>query len=93
MHYHEVLQSVFLDLANLYWKQADSVNTLRVCERALEHDPANENFHQLAMQVYHSRRDRAAIIRQYQACRDALAREFGLSPSPKTDALYRQFTT
>lgn len=93
MHYHEVLQSAFLDLARLYWKQADSANTLRVCERALEHDPANENFHQLAMQVYYARGDRAAIIRQYQACKDALAREFNLSPSPETEALYRQFTT
>ncbi|MEW6240928.1 MAG: tetratricopeptide repeat protein [Chloroflexota bacterium] len=92
MHYHEVLQSAFLDLAHLYWKQADSLNTLRVCERALEHDPANENFHQLAMQVYYARGDRAAIIRQYQACKDALTREFNLSPSPETEALYRQFT-
>ncbi len=93
MHYHEVLQSAFLDLANLYWKQADSANTLRVCERALEHDPASEDFHQLAMQVYYSRGDRAAVIRQYQVCKDALARAFGLSPSPETEALYRQFTT
>lgn len=91
-HYHEVLQSAFLELANLYWKQADSANTLRVCERALEHDPANENFHQLVMQVYYSRGDRAAIIRQYQTCKDAVAREFGLTPSPETEALYRQFT-
>ena len=60
------------------------------CLRVLEFDPANESAHQMAMRVHAQRGDRAAIARQYQACRDVSEHLFGLSPTEETENLYRQ---
>src|SRR3954447_6653156 len=53
-------------------------------------DPANEKAHQTIMRRHASRGDIAGAIRQYQTCRDALARELDLTPSPETEALLRR---
>ena len=77
-------------LAELQWAQNDAGKTLDVCLRALELDPANESAHQMAMRAHAQRGDRAAIARQYQACRDVSEHLFGLSPTEETENLYRQ---
>jgi DNA-binding SARP family transcriptional activator/Flp pilus assembly protein TadD len=53
-------------------------------------DPANEQAHRTIMRRHASRGDIARAIRQYQACRNALARELDLTPSPETEALLRR---
>lgn len=90
----ERVRQVFLEaatrLAGLYWKRNETEKTLEVCQRALEFDPAWEPAHQMAMRVHAARGDRAAIARQYQACRDVSERLFGLPPTEETENLYRQ---
>jgi len=77
-------------LAELQWAQNDAGKTLDVCLRALELDPANESAHQMAMRAHAQRGDRAAVARQYQACRDVTEHLFGLPPTEETEKLYRQ---
>jgi ATP/maltotriose-dependent transcriptional regulator MalT len=79
-------------LAELYWKHRDAEKTLEVCQRALELDPASEAAHQMAMRAHASRGDRAAVARQYQACRQTAESLFGLLPTEETEKLYRQLT-
>lgn len=90
----ERVRQMFLEaairLAELHWRRNDAGKTLEVCQRILELDPACEPAHQLAMRAHAVRGDRAAIARQYQACRDATERLFGLPPTEETEKLYRQ---
>ncbi len=87
---HQVSLEAAVRLAELYWKRADAGKTLQACQRALEFDPACEPAHQLAMRAHASRGDRAAIARQYQACREVSERLFGLPPTEETEKLYLQ---
>lgn len=93
----ERVQQIFLDtairLAELHWNRNNAEKTLEACQRILEFDPACEPAHQMAMRAYSTRGDRAAVARQYQACRQASERLFSLPPSDETEKLYRQLTT
>lgn len=90
----ERVRQMFLEaairLAELYWRRGHLENLLEVCQRALEVDPACEPAHQMAMRAHAARGDRAAVIRQYQACKEVSNRLFGLPPSEETEDLYRQ---
>jgi two-component SAPR family response regulator len=90
----ERIQQIFLDaalrLAGLYLERGRAGSALDACQRALEIDPANESAHLLAMRSHAAHGDRAAIVRQYQTCREALEHLFGLPPSEETEKLYRQ---
>jgi two-component SAPR family response regulator len=90
----ERIQRLFLEasvqLAEIYGRRGDAENMLEACRRALELDPVCEPAHQLAMRAHAARDDRAAIARQYHACREASDHLFGLPPSEETEALYRK---
>ncbi len=81
--------AALLSLAELLQKQAQPKQALAVCQRALAQDPACEAAYSLAMQIYHRVNDRAAVIRTYQTCQEALLRHIGLPPSQETQRLYR----
>lgn len=55
--------------------------------RALAVDPALEECHRLLMEMLRATGQRAAALRQYQACVAALAREVGARPSAATQRL------
>lgn len=90
----ERVQQAFLDaairLAELHWKRNNAEKTLDVCQHILELDPVCEPAHQMAMRAHAARGDRAAVVRQYQACRQASESLFGLPPAEETEKLYRQ---
>lgn len=52
--------------------------------RALAADPLSEERHRLAMALHARAGDRAAALRQLQACRDVLWSELGVEPAPET---------
>lgn len=80
------------ELARLYLDSNQLSNCLSICQRVLTQDRCNEAMYQLEMRVYAALGDRAAVIRRYQACKAALQEEWGLSPSPEMEQLYRELT-
>ena len=87
---HRLFIESAIHLAEIYIARGEAENTLEACRRALELDPACEPAHQLAMRAHAARDDRAALARQFQSCREASERLFGLPPSGETESLYRK---
>lgn len=61
-----------------------------VARRWLTLDPFNETAHCSLMRLYAHMEDRAAAIRQYEACVHVLKTELDVPPQPETTALYDQ---
>jgi DNA-binding SARP family transcriptional activator len=62
--------------------------SIRACYRVLEKDRCHEESHRRLMRCYAALGLRARALRQYRLCEEALAQEYGLSPSPDTLALH-----
>jgi DNA-binding SARP family transcriptional activator len=58
--------------------------------RLLRLDPARETTHRQLMRLHSAAGDRTAALRQYHRCVEALAEEFGISPSAETVELYQR---
>lgn len=61
-----------------------------VASRLLEIDPLAETGHRALIQVHLAAGQRALAVRQYQRCRDILARELSVEPADETKALLRE---
>lgn len=59
-------------------------------QRILHHDPASERTHRQLMKLHCLAGDRAAAIRQYERCVNALREELGVKPDRRTVELYEQ---
>lgn len=59
-------------------------------QRILRYDPAREVTHRRLMRLHYCAGDRTTALRQFDRCAEALAREFGLAPTPQTTALRDQ---
>jgi ATP/maltotriose-dependent transcriptional regulator MalT len=81
--------SALLSLTRLYLESGDATRALQTCQRAIASDACLEEAYRQAMHIYATMGDRAAIARQYQACKEALESELDLPPSPETEALYQ----
>lgn len=77
-----------LSLAQLHLESGEYDATLACCGRVLAQDPCLEAAHCLAMRAYAAMGDRAAVVRQFEQCRQALLEDVDASPSPQTKALY-----
>ena len=62
----------------------------RVAREAVHCEPLHEAGHQRLLRVLMAKGDHAAVVTAYTACRRVLAEELGVSPSPDTEAIYRQ---
>jgi len=85
------LGSLYLDVV---WRLADAAEVAGdlVVARAwlrtlLEEDPFDERAHRHAIQLALRAGDPAAALDQYDLCRRVLRTEFGMEPSPATEAL------
>ena len=58
-----------------------------LAEALLRLEPAHEEAHRALIRHHGEKGDVTAAVRQYQACREALARGLDLEPSPETEAL------
>ena len=79
--------------AELQRQTGERESALHTCQRALDLNACLENFHCLAMQLHAERGNRLEIIRQYQACCEALQAELGILPSEETRMLYQRLMT
>jgi len=57
-------------------------------QHILELDPFREGIHREMMRLYLLNGQRAQAARQYEICRNMLAKELGISPMEETQALY-----
>jgi DNA-binding SARP family transcriptional activator len=81
-----------LRLAELELERGKYKSVLEVCQEALTEDPCLEEAHRLAMRAHAALGNRAAVVRQYERCRQALLDEVQAPPSPQTVALYETLT-
>lgn len=81
-----------LELAEHHLEAGDLSAALKWCQRALAEDPCLEEAHRLAMRVYAAMGNRAAVVRQFELCRQALLQEVNVPPSPQTEDLFRALT-
>lgn len=69
---------------------ADPEQAISPLRERLARDPLHEESHRRLIWLYAHTGQRAAALRQFRICRDALATELGVAPMPETVALYRQ---
>jgi two-component SAPR family response regulator len=85
---HRIFVDKILKLARLQFNLGDLNGSLENCHRALLDDPCLEEAHRLAMRIYAATGNRAAIVRQFAQCRQALQDEIDAPPSSQTEDLY-----
>jgi len=88
----ERLRLMYLDgLAHLmaYYEHHRMLDDgLRCGRRILELDPLREEVHVALMRLYYANGQRTLALRQFEACRVALAAELDIAPMPSTQSLY-----
>jgi SARP family transcriptional regulator, regulator of embCAB operon len=62
----------------------------RYANEALALGPYREAGYVRLMRLHMSRGNRAEAIRVYEQCRETLAHDLGVAPSPQTEAIYRE---
>ena len=65
-------------------------DALRYTMEALALDPYRETSYVQLMRLHMSQGNRAAALRAYEQCRAILADDLGVTPSPQTEAAYRE---
>lgn len=70
--------------------RGECAQTIEMAKQVLALDSANERAHQDLMFCYHASGDRAAALKQYEACVRALRDELGVTPSTETTELYEE---
>ncbi|MFD4375599.1 AAA family ATPase [Streptomyces sp. NPDC058486] len=78
---------LLVDLAGLRLGRDEFDAAADTARLALAVSPAEERVHQLLMSAHLGRGLRAQAVRQYELCRDALAKELSVAPSAETERL------
>lgn len=81
-----------LRLAELCLETEDYRPALDYCQLVLAEDDCLEEAHRLAMRAHAALGNRAAVVRQYERCRQALLSEVSMPPSSQTTALFEMLT-
>jgi TolB-like protein/Tfp pilus assembly protein PilF len=71
----------------------DTESAIATARRLLTLDPLREATHRALMRLYSDKGERTLALKQYQASRDVLAAELGLSPGPETEKLAEEIRT
>ena len=89
----QALAEALAQLVRGYAAEADFKAALGYARRWLALDPLHEPVHRHLMQLYAWSGDRAAALRQYDACVRLFEEELGLPPDEETTSLYDQIRT
>jgi LuxR family maltose regulon positive regulatory protein len=87
-HLHQVYVDALLRLSNTYLENRQYEAALETCQVALWQDRCLEAAHRLAMRIHAARGNRAAVVRQYELCKQVLSDEYNSKPSPQTEQLF-----
>jgi predicted ATPase/DNA-binding SARP family transcriptional activator len=85
--WHLRLGRVLDRLSQLQFEGGETAAALDTTARWRAHDPWNEAAYRRLILIHLTTGDRAAALRDYQACREILARELYAEPAPETEAL------
>jgi len=77
-------------LAELRAEAGEADAAIEACRRLLGLDPLYESGHRLLMRLLAEQGRRAAALRQYQVCEEALRDELGAAPEAETRQLFEQ---
>jgi DNA-binding SARP family transcriptional activator len=80
---------ILSDLIDYYHHHKDHDKAIAYAKRYLEIDSLAEEVHCKLIELYAAIGDRSAAERQFEACAASLEQELGVSPSPKTWAVYQ----
>jgi two-component SAPR family response regulator len=90
---NQIYLSALLSLADLFLQQSNTEKSLAVSQRAVAYDATYEPAYRKIMQIYYRMGDRAAVLRTYQACQEAMQKQLDMRPSIETEELYRNLNT
>jgi DNA-binding SARP family transcriptional activator len=76
-------------LAVHYMQSGQLRDSVRACYEVLEKDRCHEDSHRLLMSCYVRLGQRGRALRQYRLCERILGQEYGTTPSPEIQDLYR----
>ena len=79
---------LLVQVAHEHFAANDYRRCLATIQRVLDTDPCREDAHRLLMRCYMRQGQRAAALRQYQACTEILRVAFDALPEPTTTALF-----
>ncbi|MEL6675153.1 MAG: bacterial transcriptional activator domain-containing protein [Bacteroidota bacterium] len=65
------------------------LESVRLTQRALQIDATWEDAYRIQMEAYLEKGNRPMAIKTYRQCEEILDREFGVTPLPETQQLYR----
>jgi DNA-binding SARP family transcriptional activator len=85
--WHRRLDELFDQLSQAQLAQGQIRPSLETTTRWLAHNPLHETAYRRLMRLHLAAGDRAASLQAYDACRQTLANELGLAPTPETTAL------
>ncbi|GAB4455370.1 MAG: hypothetical protein Kow0070_03500 [Anaerolineales bacterium] len=80
------------ELAYLYLDANQLERCLSICHLALKRDRFHETIYRIEMRAFAALGDRPAVVRCYQACREAM-QELGVPVAEETERIYRQLTS
>ena len=89
---HQLYMDTLVRLGGYYLESGQHTAVLEICQAALHEDPCLESAHRLAMRLHAATGNRAAVVKQYEQCKQSLLVEFNASPSPQTEQLYEILT-
>jgi DNA-binding SARP family transcriptional activator len=75
-------------LMRCHRQQGNLAGSLACGQRILACDPLREDVHREMMRLYRDSGQRAQALRQYEICRQQLAKEMGIEPMPETQFLF-----
>ena len=87
---HRQMMTALHNLTNHYFKQGDYERAIPFAWQQVKLEPWQEEAHQQLMRLLMLTGRRSEALAQYNVCHRILAEEFGVEPTPETQALYQQ---
>jgi DNA-binding SARP family transcriptional activator len=84
-----LILGALINLAQLLLEN-NSMESIRLCQKALQMDKTWEDAYRVQMEAYIKNGNRPMALRTYTECENVLDEEFGISPLPITKSLLKR---
>jgi len=86
----ELYLELLSDMVQCHAVRGDCRDAVRLCRKALVHEPCREFFHRKLIEFLTTLGLADQAIAQYRSCQEILARELGVEPMPETQHTFEQ---